>query len=375
VKKVLIICFTDLKSDPRPNRQIRFLKNNYLVTAMGLKSPDIENVDFVSVNRRKTPYIEKFIKFLLLIGKAFETFYWRQLKIYQYEFPEDRKFDLIIANDIDTLPLALKLAYGAKVLFDAHEYSPKEFEDDFGWELLYGGYKHYLCKKYIPKCDAMVTVCDGLAAEYYRNYGKKPHVITNATDFIDLSPQPVSYENVKLVHHGIAVRTRKIEKMIEVMDYVDARFHFFLILVPKDPEYYKKLEILAKKNSRIHFLPPVEMKNISEYINQFDVGIYLLEPNSFNNRFALPNKIFEFVQARLAIAIGPSPEMADIVKKYDLGVAADDFSSQALANSLQTLTINKLNYYKGQAHRHAREMSSEGNAKALKGIVSQLIGI
>jgi hypothetical protein len=374
VKKILIICFTDLKSDPRPNRQIRFLKNNYQVTAMGLQPPGIENVKFISVSVRKPTYFEKILKRFLLLIRAFERYYWVQIKVYKYHLPKDFKFDLIVANDIDTLPLAHKISHGAKVLFDAHEYSPKEFENDLKWRIFFGGYRDYLCKKYIPKCQAMTTVCDGLAEEYFRNYRTRPRVITNASDFVELSPQPVSNENIKLIHHGGAIRARKIDKMIEIMDHLDERFHLYFMLVPSEPDYYESLRLQAAEKTRIHFLPPVAMAGISQHINQFDVGIYLLEPNSFNNRYALPNKIFEFIQARLAIAIGPSPEMLNIVRKYDLGVAAENFTPQALAKTLKTLTINKINYYKSQAHNHARALSSEENGKTLKGIVSQVIG-
>ena len=89
--------------------------------------------------------------------------------------------------------------------------------------------------------------------------------------------------------------------------------------------------------------------------------MYLLPPTSFNTQHALPNKFFEFIQPRLAIAIGPSPEMAKIVEAHDCGVVARDFEPKSLANCLLKLDYNKINHYKCQSHRIARKLSAEQN--------------
>ena len=41
-----------------------------------------------------------------------------------------------------------------------------------------------------------------------------------------------------------------------------------------------------------------EVATIVRTINQFDLGVYLLPPVNFNSAHALPNKFFEFIQAR-----------------------------------------------------------------------------
>jgi hypothetical protein len=56
--------------------------------------------------------------------------------------------------------------------------------------------------------------------------------------------------------------------------------------------------------------------------NAYDIGLYLLPPSSFNNLHALPSKFFEFLQALLAIAIGPFQEMARIVREFRYKVVA-----------------------------------------------------
>jgi uncharacterized UPF0146 family protein len=87
----------------------------------------------------------------------------------------------------------------------------------------------------------------------------------------------------------------------------------------------------------------------------------------------LPNKFFEFIQARLAIAIGPSPEMAAIVKEHDLGVVADDFTPQALAAKLNALTVDDIMHYKHNANKAAAIYNAEESMKVLKTVVQRVL--
>ena len=49
----------------------------------------------------------------------------------------DHDFELIVANDIDTLPVVLTHRERAKILFDAHEYTPRQFEHWFLWRFFH----------------------------------------------------------------------------------------------------------------------------------------------------------------------------------------------------------------------------------------------
>src|SRR5262249_6418170 len=109
------------------------------------------------------------------------------------------------------------------------------------------------------------------------------------------------------------------------------------------------------------------------FLNQFDIGLFLLEPTNFNYLHALPNKLFEFIQARLAIAIGPSPEMARIVRESKLGVVSADFRPESLAHLLNALTADDINRFKEQAHASASRYCSERNKELLRDLCGELL--
>jgi hypothetical protein len=109
-------------------------------------------------------------------------------------------------------------------------------------------------------------------------------------------------------------------------------------------------------------------------LNDFDLGVYLLEPNSFNNRYALPNKFFEFLQGRLGVAIGPSPEMARIVRDTGAGIVAPDFRPETLAAALNRLTADDVRRFKQAAHAAARTYSAEANRGKFLAICRRALG-
>ena len=100
--------------------------------------------------------------------------------------------------------------------------------------------------------------------------------------------------------------------------------------------------------------------------------MYLLPSESFNNNLALPNKIFEFIQGRLAVAIWPSIEMKRIVDECQLGLVADDSTIDAMAEILNNLTVEDLNRFKQNSHKAAAIYNAENNAEQLKLILSRL---
>lgn len=374
MQKILILSFSDLRSDPRVRRQIFALKDRYEITAVGLADPGISGVAYLEAQFSNVGLFTSFKSALALKMRCFERYYQEK-----YALPDLRNklknqhFDLIIANDIDALPFALSVTPMPRIFLDCHEYAPCEFEDQFLWRFFFKEFKEYLCRTYLKQCDAISTVCEGIADEYMRNFGVLPAVVTNAADYVEMSPAPVGRELVNLIHHGAAIPSRQIERMIRMMDFLDERFMLTLMLTKNDLAYYQKLKLQAENNPRIAFREPVHFSKIINEISRYDIGVYILEPNSFNNCYALPNKFFEFIQARLAIAIGPSPEMDRLVQAYDLGVVAEEFEPESLALRLNGLTHEKIEYFKRRSSQAAYELSSARNQKKIQEIVGSLL--
>lgn len=375
--KILILSYSNLKNDARVLRQILALKDVYEVSACGLESPEIEGVHFISIYK-SPPFsvLRKVNRLITKLKNDLENWYWNVTRINLVEELSLINFDVIIANDINTLPIASKLAeLGlSKVYYDAHEYSAREFEHDQKWVKTKKPLIDFLCEKYIPKTNYCTTVSFGLAQEYKTNYNTHFDVVMSAAFYeSELKPSSTEPDKIRMIHHGIAIPMRKLEDLKGLLALLDDRFTIDLMLVPKDQEYFDKIVELYKREPKVNIIPPVKPMKISAFINGYDIGFNYIPPINFNYLHALPNKIFDFVQARLAIAVGSSPEMATFVKKYDLGIVGESFEPQDLADSLNNLSFEKILYYKQQAHKHAKELSEIESRKQIQTAVTNLI--
>lgn len=380
-KSILILVLSDLKHDARVRRQINSLKDLYEVTVVCFQGEPSKDYRLITLPPPNLTLRKKIVSSIFLIT-GFYSVAFKILHSYTtfiYEAISGKKFDLVIANDVETLPVAFQLAGKPKVLFDAHEYAPRHFEDKLMWRIFFRGFNTWLCEKYIPRTSGMTTVGRMLALEYEKYFKVRPTVITNANNYSAITPSDTSDDNIKLVHHGIATPSRNLHLMLELMDKLDSRFSLDMYLLTpgfasrKTADYIELLKQKAAHHPRVRILPPVKGDEIIQTINRYDLGIFLLPPVNFNYRNTLPNKLFDFIQARLGIAIGPTPEMADIVRNYDNGVVADDFTAQGLANKLAQLTTAEIRRFKKNSNSAAMDLNAEKNKIILQQLVSSII--
>jgi len=198
--------------------------------------------------------------------------------------------------------------------------------------------------------------------------------VTNAPHYEDLSPSPV-HKPIRVIHHGSAQPGRGLEEMVHAASLLDGRFTTDFMLVESWPGFRDKLIRLARGNPRIGFPDPQPMHTLARATNEYDIGIFLLPPVNLHRRYALPNKLFEFIQARLAVAIGPSPEMARVVQDYGCGIVVDDFEPETLAAALNALDSESIAAFKGASHAAAVELCAERNeAIVLEAVEDALSG-
>jgi hypothetical protein len=374
---VLVISFSNLAIDPRVNRHIRFLRDDYRVTAAGFADPGIDGVRFLPLPPTVgTPSVAyRALTAIVALAGADTRRYWRSPQIADAARRlGGERADLWIANDLETLPLALRLAGDAPVIFDAHEYAPREY-DGLGFRLLHGRYRRRLACRFVPRAARVLTVSPGLARAFASEIGvPPPPVIDNAADFQDLTPSPVGTSRLRLVHHGRTNPSRETERMIAAVAAVADRVELTLMLSnAAGDSYVAQLRRAADGVRNVQFRPPVPMRELPRALNAYDVGLYLLPPTNFNNRHALPNKLFEFVQGRLAVVVGPSPDMADVVRGYGVGAVAPEFTAESLSATLRSLTPEMVVAFKQAAHAAARDLSAEANRPRLLAFVAEAI--
>lgn len=395
MSRILNISFTQSAREPRLMRQVWLLEHDHEVTVIGYGDAPEANVEFIPFSGSGNPEppptgwkytVKRFLKRIIgpfdprplawpikMLSGQFEKIYWSGPLVHRaLELARGRRFDLVIAHDIRVLPVALRIAGDTPVLYDAHEYAPRQYEEDWYWRITSGRYYRYLCAKYLPRAAGMLTVGEGIANEYRDRFGIDSVVIRNAPYFQDLSPSRNSRDQIRMVHHGGANPGRRIETFIEAMAQLDERFHLDLILVDNS-DYVDRLKQLAGSNPRIRFLDPVPMAEICSMLNGYDIGLFCIPPVSFNQRHCLPNKVFEFVQARLAVVSGPTPEVVKLIDQYGFGCVSKSFKTDDFVDAIESVTPESLAAYKQAAHEAAQDLCFENEALRLRAEVDRLL--
>jgi len=306
--------------------------------------------------------------FILALGRFhatfYESWYWQRKHHRQaMQYATDSRCHAFLANDWEALPVAAEAARRShgKVIFDAHEYAPLELENRPFWKLLFRPVITYFIEKYVPDVHASLTVAPAIRERYRREFGLDATVVLNAPEAEPVTAPSSNWDQIRLVHHGGAIRDRRLEILIETLALCERRFHLHLILVQNDPKYLAHLKRLANTLApgRVTFHEPVPPSAIVGEVSQYDIGFCVIAPTNYNYLVSLPNKFFDYIMAGLAVFIGPSPSMEELVLQYGIGRVASSFEPRDLAQALNGLTAEHLSSMK----RASRETSKRINAK------------
>ena len=288
---------------------------------------------------------------------------------------EGRRFDAVVANEARILALADHVAHGAPVWADMHEWAPEERTHVLSWRLLVAPLMDHLCRVYLPRSTRVTAVGGRIAELYHERYGVSARVMRNSSRWQDLSPSDVLDDEVRLVHSGAAVPGRNLELMIDTVLSLPERFSLDLYLVPANDggQYMRALTDRAAGVSRVRFHEPVQPAELPSTLNQYDLGVFWIEPFNTNARLTLPNKLFDFVQGRLGVAVGPSEEMEPIVRGHGLGPVSEGFTVAECAASLKSITAEDLRRWKAASNDASRELSFEHDAEVAREIMRAML--
>ncbi|MFV0433679.1 MAG: glycosyltransferase [Leucobacter sp.] len=356
---LLIISFSDIANDARVKKQVLRFADQFRVTTCGFGDPVREDIEHVGLSSDESIRDAR-IEAALLHSRAYRAAYWRQPYVRRARAAlRGRGFDAVIANDLETVGLAVRDFGGERVHADLHEFFPGLHDQSPAWVKLRRPFLEWQIREFATRTASVTTVSDTIADRYLSEYGVRCEVVRNASPAQPLRATPVA-SPIRLVHSGGAQPNRRIEVMMRAAAASTADVTLDLYLTHEKSPYGEQLRALADElGERVTIHPPVAQAELVRTLNGYDVGIHVLPPTNTNNALALPNKFFDFVQARLGMVIGPTADMARLLEQYELGAVADDFDVAAVARVLDGLTVARVAEWKEHAEAAADELSAE----------------
>ncbi len=354
--RLLIMSFSTLVSDPRVQKQISLFTDTYEVVTCGYGAAPDGVVQHFQIPDERVYW--RYPRIPVILRQYRRAYRDNPVVSWVRENLPVGDVDVIIANDVDAAGAAVALRPRRGFHADLHEYAPLQNSELLRFRLFVAPFLSWQIRAFVTQANSTSTVCQSLADKYRSVFGFAPAVVMNAPPFAELSPTPVG-ETIRLVHAGAALRNRRLEILIDAVQQSGTSMTLDFYLAANDPAYLQSLKERAAGSTSITFHEPVPFTELVSTLNTYDVGLHILAPTNFNNAYALPNKFFEYIQARLGLIIGPSPEMKRILGERNLGAVTADFTAEALAAVLRRLDRETVEMWKKDSDDASRDLSAE----------------
>ena len=242
------------------------------------------------------------------------------------------------ANDLDTL-LITRLAAGfdRTVVYDSHELWPDMLIQvpPFVKTVLMS-IERFL----ISRVDAIMTVNEFIARVLAQRYTIKSsiHVIYNyppKNRKLRNRREKKRGEKIEALYHGILSPERGLENLVNAAQHLlpDVVLVFRGSGILEDA-----LKALSIGRTNIRFERPVGMREVVKAAESADVGIVPFLATNLSNYYISPNKLFEYIQAGLPIAVSNLPFLTKVVSTNDIGTVFDAREPKSIAEAINQIT-------------------------------------
>ncbi|MCB9225270.1 MAG: glycosyltransferase [Crocinitomicaceae bacterium] len=366
-KKVIVSVTNDLFTDQRVRKVCEFLVNNdFEVTLIGRKLPSSHAMP-------QLPYKTKRFPLLFRKGPLFYATY--NLRLFCYLL--FHKADILLSNDLDTLlanSWARKFKTNCKLIYDSHELfceTPELIDrpkvQQF-WKTIE--------RKYAPKVDVMYTVTESIAEIYRKDYNREVFVARNISDYqkIELVKSRrdlgLPQDNRIVIMQGAGINIQRgAEEMIEAIQLVDNA----VLAIVGDGDVVPQLKETVREKGwedKVLFFDKRPYAELLQFTMLSDIGVSMDKDTNPNYRYALGNKIFDYINSGIPLLVSNLPEIAGIVKKYDIGIVCDTHEVDEIARQLNTLLSDQVRYHqmKENTKKAAADLSWDHEIKVLEKI-------
>ena len=264
--------------------------------------------------------------------------------------------DVVHANDLDTLPSGWLIArrHRARLVYDAHElYTLQEPDPPRIHRAATRAFERLLA----ARADAVVTVADAIADELVRllRLRDRPIVVLNCPAAVDVPP-PTARDRGRLeaVYQGAMGPGRPLGDLLAVAAEAQD-VHLTLRIAGADRSALERDIRERGLADRIDVVEPVPPDRLVEALVDYDIGLIINRPITRNDEFVLPNKLFEYFMAGLAVAAPRLPALTPIAG--EAGVLFEPGRPDILASELQALAGDRrrLDDLRRRAYAVARE--------------------
>ena len=330
-KKVIISVISDLVTDQRVNRAALTLHNQGMeVTLIGRSLKR-------SLPLEIRPY--KTVRFNLWFEKG--TLFYACYNIRLFLYLLFKKADIYLSNDLDTLTanfIASKLKK-VRLVYDSHEYFT-EVPELVSRPIIRSIWL-MIERCIFPRLSDVMTVNESIAGIYKAKYRVAVKVVRNLPFRAEISEPAMNRkqwgipeEATIFLFQGAGINVdRGAEESIDAILLVpDA----VLVFVGGGDVIHQLKNKVASSgiDGKFFFIPMQPLNELNRFTRMADFGLTLDKNSNLNYKYSLPNKLFDYIQARLPVLATDLTEVRNIIEKYDVGLITSSNDPYILAEKM-----------------------------------------
>ena len=346
--KVLVSVFNNLATDQRVEKVCETLKiNGYQIELIGN--------DWGGSPKFKRDYPTKRIS---LYSRSLKTAYPEfNVKLYKHLMQVADENTILLSNDLDTLypNYLVSKKLNIPLVFDSHEIFTempaiqKRFTQKI-WRSIE--------KKLLPKVRYMMTESESYSEWFQEKYNIKPIVVRNIPRQIREEIIFPENEPKIILYQGVINRSRGLPQAIDAMNFLDNVIFKIIGDGPKRKEY-ESMVLDKKLQNKVEFLGQMLPNDMRKITKTADVGLSLEENGGVSYLYSLPNKVSDYIQAKVPLVMINFPEMMRIKKEFNIGEVVKDHEPKNIAEKIKTVLENGRSYYKDDLEKAGKKLCWE----------------
>ena len=359
--KVLVSVFNNLSTDQRVEKVCRTLsENGFSIELIGNNWGGLPDL------KRDYP-VSRIILKSKILRYAYVEFQW---KLYKELLKKADQDTILLSNDLDTLlpnylvskKLNLPLVYDSHEIFTEMPSVNGRFTQNI-WRSL----ESFIA----PKLNFMMTASESYADWFHKTYGIERPVVVQNFPLKSGNPQDYSIVNLPkvIIYQGVINPSRGLDKLIPEMHKIENAELWIAGDGPKKKEFQELTKNLGL-DDKVKFIGKILPEELREITQQADVGLSIEEDNGLSYYFSMPNKISDYIQARIPVVVSDFPEMKKVADHFKAGEKIRDYNE--LAEKIQLVLNNGKHSYKDALNHAASQLCWENEENRLLGLFGKI---
>ena len=359
--KVLVSVFNNLSTDQRVEKVCRTLsENGFAIELIGNNWGGLPDL------RRDYP-VSRIILKSKILRYAYVEFQW---KLYKELLKKADQHTILLSNDLDTLlpnymvskKLNLPLVYDSHEIFTEMPSVNGRFTQNI-WRSL----ESFIA----PKLKFMMTASESYADWFHKTYGIERPVVVQNFPLKSGNPQDYSIVNSPkvIIYQGVINPSRGLDKLIPEMHKIENAELWIAGDGPKKKEFQELTKNLGL-DDKVKFIGKILPEKLREITQKADLGVSIEENNGLSYYFSMPNKISDYIQARIPVVVSDFPEMRKVADHFKAGEKIRDYNE--LAQKIQLVLNNGKHSYKDALDHAASQLCWENEENRLLGLFGKI---